>query len=76
MALNLKLRQRPPAPAVSNNDFAAQRSLRTALELLESGETDRALVALRNLLNQFPDSSIKYKANLERSQRPGARSSL
>ena len=39
--------------------------MRTALQLLENGESERALAALRNLLNQYPDSSIIYKANLE-----------
>lgn len=49
----------------SRGEFDARRKLRTALQLMEGGEHERAANALRNLLDQYPDSAIRHKVNLE-----------
>lgn len=51
-------------PTVDRSDFDARRKLRTAESLMEGGEIDRAVAAFKNLLEQYPASSIRHKVNL------------
>ncbi len=45
-------------------NFHAMRQLRTAKRLLDSGQEDRAVGALENLLERYPESFIRFEANL------------
>ena len=42
-------------------DFEVRRKFRTAEQLLESKEYDRAVAALENLVEQFPESDYRYR---------------
>lgn len=46
-------------------DFAAGRMLRRAVDLIGAGESDRGLRMLESVVDQYPNSDIRFQAYLE-----------
>jgi tetratricopeptide (TPR) repeat protein len=52
-------------PEAETGDAAARRLLKRAQELLQAGEKDRGVKMLENLIEQHPDSFVRYLAYLD-----------
>ena len=48
----------------AGNEFDARRRVRTAEQLIQTGEHERAVSALQSLIAQYPESSVRFKARL------------
>ncbi|TVR09848.1 MAG: hypothetical protein EA401_12610 [Planctomycetota bacterium] len=46
------------------SEFDARRRVRTAEQLLDAGEHDRAVTALQAVIEQFPESQVRFHAHL------------
>jgi len=45
-------------------DFTAKRNLRVAIQYMENGDEERAVGAIENILERFPESYVRFEANL------------
>ncbi len=54
-----------PLAAMDRNELEARRLLRTGKRYLEDSEFDKGVRALENLLEQYPESEVRFEVHLE-----------
>ena len=57
-------KERPDDPAAAEGDFAANRLLQRAQDLLTAGEHDRGVKMLETVADQYPASDVRFAAYL------------